>query len=43
MQESSRDLGLPFSLLSTRNVPVLVLFNDTCRNEPVAFKILELS
>jgi hypothetical protein len=43
MQESSRDLSLPFSLLSTRDVPILVLFNDTCRHEPVAFKILELS
>jgi hypothetical protein len=43
MQEPPRDLSLPFSLFSVCDVPVFVLFNDTRRYEPVAFKILELS
>jgi hypothetical protein len=43
MQEPPRDLSLPFSLFSIGDIPILVLFNDTRRYEPVAFKILELS
>jgi hypothetical protein len=43
VQVSSRDFGLPFSLLSTRNVPVLVLLDDACRDKPATLKTLELS